>query len=69
MVHSFPSPIPTPAVIRALDLDTLIAETWDLVGRKVSKLAKFEEIYTPQAKASVFPWCWTRQLSRSSVYS
>jgi transposase len=36
---------PTPAAIRALDRNTFIAEAWDLVGRKVSKRAKLEEIY------------------------
>jgi transposase len=41
-LHRFP----TPASIRALDRDAFIAEAWDLVGRKVSKRAKLEEIYT-----------------------
>jgi transposase len=36
---------PTPASIRALDRDTFIAEAWDLVGRKVSKRAKLQEMY------------------------
>ncbi len=37
---------PTPASIRALDRNAFITEAWDLVGRKVSKQAKLEEIYT-----------------------
>jgi transposase len=37
---------PTPAAVRALDRESFIAEAWDLVGRKVSKRAKLEEIYT-----------------------
>lgn len=41
-LHRFP----TPASIRALDRDAFIAEAWDLVGRKVSKRAKLEEIHT-----------------------
>jgi transposase len=41
-LHRFP----TPASIRALDRDAFIAEAWDLVGLKVSKRAKLEEIYT-----------------------
>jgi transposase len=36
---------PTPAAIRALDRDAFIAEAWDVVGRKVSKRAKLEEMY------------------------
>ncbi|MGI9071939.1 MAG: hypothetical protein ACR2JB_11665 [Bryobacteraceae bacterium] len=36
---------PTPAAIRALDRENFIAEAWDLVGRKVSKRAKLEEMY------------------------
>jgi transposase len=41
-LHRFP----TPAAIRELARDVFIAEAWDLVGRKVSKRAKLEEIYT-----------------------
>ena len=37
---------PTPAAIRTLDRAGFIAEAWDLVGRKVSKRAKLEEMYT-----------------------
>jgi transposase len=37
---------PTPASMRALDRNAFITEAWDLVGRKVSKQAKLEEIYT-----------------------
>lgn len=37
---------PTPAAVRELDRESFIAEAWDLVGRKVSKRAKLEEIYT-----------------------
>ena len=40
-LHRFP----TPASIRSLDREAFIAEAWDLVGRKVSKRAKLEEIY------------------------
>lgn len=36
---------PLPASIRALDREAFISEAWDLVGRKVSKRAKLEEIY------------------------
>jgi len=36
---------PTPVAIRALDREAFIAEAWDLVGRKVSKRAKLEEMY------------------------
>ena len=37
---------PTPAAVREMDREAFIAEAWDLVGRKVSKRAKLEEIYT-----------------------
>lgn len=37
---------PTPAAVRQLDRESFIAEAWNLVGRKVSKRAKLEEIYT-----------------------
>jgi transposase len=37
---------PTPASIRILDREAFISEAWDLIGRKVSKRAKLEEIYT-----------------------
>ena len=36
---------PVPAAIRALDREAFIAEAWDLVGRRVSKRAKLEDIY------------------------
>ncbi len=40
-LHRFP----TAASIRALDREAFIAEAWELVGPKVSKRAKLEEIY------------------------
>jgi transposase len=42
---------PTPAAIRALDREDFIAEAWDLIGRKVSKQAKLEEMYTMAGKS------------------
>jgi|SRR5579883_601727 transposase len=36
---------PIPAAIRSLDREAFIAEAWKVVGRKVDKRAKLEEIY------------------------
>ena len=46
---------PTPAAIRQLDRESFIAEAWDLVGRKVSKRAKLEEIYATAAETIGLP--------------
>lgn len=46
---------PTPASIRALDRNAFITEAWDLVGRKVSKQAKLEEIYTLASESIGLP--------------
>lgn len=46
---------PIPAAIRVLDRDTFIAEAWDLVGRKVSKRTKLEEIYTLASESIGLP--------------
>jgi len=50
-LHRFP----TPASIRSLDREAFIAEAWDLVGRKVSKRAKLEEIYTLASESIGLP--------------
>jgi len=36
---------PTPAAVRAFDEESFIQEAWPLVGRKVNKRAKLEEMY------------------------
>lgn len=46
---------PTPTAIRALDREAFIAEAWDLVGRKVSKRAKLEEMYTLASESVGLP--------------
>ena len=46
---------PTPASIRVLDREAFFAEAWDLVGRKVSKSAKLEEIYTLASESIGLP--------------
>jgi transposase len=46
---------PTPAAVRELDREAFIAEAWDLVGRKVSKRAKLEEIYTLASESIGLP--------------
>ncbi|WP_195904366.1 TonB family protein [Burkholderia cenocepacia] len=38
---------PTPTHVRALDRESFVAAAWDLVGRKVNKRAKLEEIPYP----------------------
>lgn len=43
---------PTPAHIRALTLEAFVTEAWDLVGRRVNKRAKLEDIYA-LAQASI----------------
>jgi transposase len=46
---------PIPAAIRALDREDFIAEAWDLIGRKVSKRAKLEEMYTMAGESIGLP--------------
>jgi transposase len=46
---------PTPVAIRALDREAFIAEAWDLVGRKVSKRAKLEEMYALASESIGLP--------------
>jgi len=46
---------PTPASVRALDEETFIREAWPLVGRKVSKRARLEEIYELAAETIGLP--------------
>lgn len=46
---------PTPAAIRALPREAFISEAWDLVGRKVAKRAKLEEIYTLASESIGLP--------------
>ncbi len=36
---------PVPSAVRALDREAFIAEAWNVVGKKVNKRAKLEEIY------------------------
>jgi transposase len=43
---------PIPAAILALDREAFITQAWDLIGRKVSKRSKLEEIYV-LAKESI----------------
>jgi transposase len=46
---------PIPAAIRAMDRETFVAEAWDVVGRKVSKRAKLDEIYTLASESIGLP--------------
>jgi transposase len=50
-LHRFP----TSGAIRELDREAFIKEAWDLVGRKVSKQAKLEEIYALASESIGLP--------------
>jgi transposase len=46
---------PTPAHVRALDRDAFVQAAWELVGRKVNKRAKLEEIWEMAARSAALP--------------
>lgn len=46
---------PVPSAVRALGQAAFIAEAWDIVGRKVAKRAKLEEIYELAAHSIGLP--------------
>ncbi|KAB0645006.1 IS110 family transposase [Burkholderia diffusa] len=46
---------PTPTHVRALDRESFVAAAWDLVGRKVNKRAKLEEIWETAAHTAALP--------------
>ena len=52
---TFLSRFPVPAEVRRLDRETFIREAWSLVGRKVSKRAKLEEIYELAGETIALP--------------
>jgi len=45
VVHPVLIRFPVPSAVRALDREAFIAEAWNVVGKKVNKRAKLEEIY------------------------
>jgi transposase len=46
---------PTPAHVRALSQDAFVLAAWDLVGRKVNKRAKLEEIWEIAGSSAALP--------------
>lgn len=46
---------PTPAHVRALSQDAFVLAAWDLVGRKVNKRAKLEEIWDMAGSSAALP--------------
>lgn len=46
---------PTPAHVRSLSQDAFVLAAWDLVGRKVNKRAKLEEIWETAGSSAALP--------------
>lgn len=52
---SFLLRFPVPAAVRRVDCETFIQEAWEVVGRKVNKRAKLEEIYQLAGETIALP--------------
>src|SRR5260370_40172688 len=52
---AFLEQFPTPAAVQALPKEAFVRAAWSVVGRKVNKQAKLEELYELAQRSSVLP--------------
>jgi transposase len=55
VVHPLPAAIPTTTHVRSLTLDRFVEAAWEVVGRKVDKRAKLEELWEMAGTTAALP--------------